>query len=112
MKNNCLLFLALTCCTKSALPQVKPNSIRFDVENYIAVDNSGRYYPYTSHGFYENATGTAKPRVFILPNFKLELDKIKVSALRPTGQLICRSSADTDGATDSVKLCQNHLIAA
>jgi len=77
MKNNCLLFLALTCCTKSALPQVTPNSIRFDVENYIAVDNSGRYYPYTSHGFYENSTGTAKPRVFILPNFKLELDKIK-----------------------------------
>jgi len=77
MKKNHLLFLTLACCIQSALAQVTPNSIRFDVEKYIAVDNSGRYYPYTAHGFYENSRGSTKPRVFILPNFKLELDKIK-----------------------------------
>ena len=77
MKNISLIFVALAFCTKSAFAQVTPNSIRFDVENYIAIDNSGRYYPYTSHGFYENSTGTAKSRIFILPNFKLELNKIK-----------------------------------
>jgi len=77
MKNISLIFVALAFCTKSAFAQVTPNSIRFDVENYIAIDNSSRYYPYTSHGFYENSTGTTKSRIFILPNFKLELNKIK-----------------------------------
>jgi hypothetical protein len=77
MKNNLIIFLVFAFCTNSVFAQVTPNSIRFDVENYIAIDNSGRYFPYTSHGFYENSTGTAKSRIFILPNFKLELNKIK-----------------------------------
>src|SRR5690606_9833003 len=76
MKKNHLLFLTLACCIQSALAQVTPNSIRFDVEKYIAVDNSGRYYPYTAHGFYENSRGSTKPRGCILRNFKLEIDKI------------------------------------
>ena len=77
MKNNLIIFLVFAFSTNSVFAQVTPNSIRFDVENYIAIDNSGRYYPYTSHGFYENSTGAAKSRIFILPNFKLELNKIK-----------------------------------
>ncbi|CAM3974130.1 hypothetical protein FLCU109888_11860 [Flavobacterium cucumis] len=77
MKNINLIFVAIGFYTIATFAQVTPNSIRFDVENYIAIDNSSRYYPYTSHGFYENSTGTTKPRIFILPNFKLELNKIK-----------------------------------
>ncbi len=77
MNKFLIIFLSVAFYTNSLHAQVTPNSIRFDVENYIAIDNSGRYYPYSSHGFYENSAGSAKSRIFILPKFKLELSKIK-----------------------------------
>lgn len=56
--------------------QITPNSIRFEVQNYNAIDNNGKYYPYDVHGFYENfANGNGQ--VFILPILKINTDKIK-----------------------------------
>ena len=63
--------------TNSCFSQVPPNSNRFDVENYIAIDNTGKYYPYTVHGFYENAAIGATARIYILPVLNLDLTKIK-----------------------------------
>lgn len=57
--------------------QVTPNSNRFDIENYIAVNNKGEYSPYTVHGFYENASSVSKAKIFILPILSLDLKKIK-----------------------------------
>ena len=76
MKIICTFFLA-AIFIKSAFSQVTPNSNRFDVENYIAIDNTGKYYPYTVHGFYENAANGATARIYILPILKLDLTKIK-----------------------------------
>ncbi|WP_291138879.1 hypothetical protein [Flavobacterium sp. UBA7663] len=76
MKKINFLLLASFIAT-SAFSQVTPNSNRFDVENYIAIDNNGKYYPYTAHGFYENAASGATARIYILPILKLDLTKIK-----------------------------------
>lgn len=76
MKKN-YLFLISTFFFYTAFSQVTPNSNRFDVENYIAIDNNGKYYPYTVHGFYENAANGATARIYILPILKLDLTKIK-----------------------------------
>lgn len=76
MKNIYLIFLA-SIISNYADSQVTPNSNRFDVENYIAIDNSGKYYPYTAHGFYENAASGATAKIYLLPILKLDLTKIK-----------------------------------
>lgn len=77
MKNILFTCLALLCLAGTAHSQVTPNSNRFDVEKYIAIDNTGRYYPYTVHGFYENAAPGATPRIYLMPVLKLDLNKIK-----------------------------------
>lgn len=77
MNKISLIFLIIILCTKSLISQVTPNSNRFDLENYIAIDNNGKYYPYTAHGFYENGASGATPRIYLLPNFKLNLNEIK-----------------------------------
>ncbi|POY35497.1 hypothetical protein C3K47_15675 [Solitalea longa] len=79
MKKNYFIFLAIIFFPSiySAYSQVTPNSNRFDVENYIAIDNNGKYYPYTAHGFYENAVNGATARIYLLPILKLDLTKIK-----------------------------------
>lgn len=77
MKKQFLIISVFLICVHYTCSQVTPNSIRFDVENYIAIDNSGKYYPYTTHGFYENATSGSTSKIFILPNLSLDLDKIK-----------------------------------
>lgn len=74
---NIYLILFISILTKPAFSQVAPNSNRFDVEDYIAIDNNGKYYPYTVHGFYENAAQGATARIYILPILKLDLKKIK-----------------------------------
>lgn len=76
MKNVYFIFLTLVFIN-SSYSQVTPNSNRFDVENYIAIDNNEKYYPYTAHGFYENAASGATSRIYILPILKLDLTKIK-----------------------------------
>ncbi|MBS1635306.1 MAG: hypothetical protein JST26_05240 [Bacteroidetes bacterium] len=77
MKNLYIIFSTLFLYTQSAISQVTPNSNRFDVENYIALDNNGKYYPYTTHGFYENAASGTTARIYLLPVLKLDLSKIK-----------------------------------
>jgi hypothetical protein len=76
MRKIHFLLLASFIAT-TAFSQVTPNSSRFDIENYIAIDNNGKYYPYTAHGFYENAASGATARIYILPILKLDLTKIK-----------------------------------
>lgn len=76
-KINSLFFALFLIATFPADSQVEPNSNRFDIENYIAIGNDGKYFPYTAHGFYENAANGAKARIYILPVLKLDLKKIK-----------------------------------
>lgn len=76
MRNFYLILLA-SIFINLTYSQVAPNSNRFDVENYIAIDNNGKYYPYTAHGFYENAASGATARIYLLPILKLDLTKIK-----------------------------------
>lgn len=78
MKKSIIIFIiSIIVFINSSHSQVTPNSNRFDVENYIAIDNNGKYYPYTAHGFYENAATGATARIFLLPILKLDLNKIK-----------------------------------
>jgi len=76
MKRISLMVSILSLAASTVFSQVTPNSIRFDIGNYIAIDNNGKYAPYNAHGFYENAS-TTTANVFILPNLKLDLTKIK-----------------------------------
>jgi len=78
MKNIFISFaLSFFLYINPAYSQVTSNSNRFDVENYIAIDNTGKYFPYTVHGFYENAASGTAARIYILPILKLDLNKIK-----------------------------------
>lgn len=78
MKNIYFIFCTLFFLfVNSVNSQVTPNSNRFDVENYIAIDNNGKYYPYSAHGFYENAASGTTARIYLLPILKLDLKKIK-----------------------------------
>ncbi|WP_185289644.1 hypothetical protein [Chryseobacterium lactis] len=78
MKTIHLTFwILLSLCANTFYSQVTPNSNKFDIENFIAIDKNGKYSPYTVHGFYENAASGATPRIYILPIFKLDLENIK-----------------------------------
>ena len=52
MKKKYLILAFYWLNSSVSFSQVVPNSNRFDIENYIAIDNTGNYYPYTAHGFY------------------------------------------------------------
>jgi len=77
MKNIFLLLSILTMFISTVYSQVTPNSNRFDIGNYIAIDNNGKYYPYNAHGFYENASAGATARVYLMPILKFDLSSIK-----------------------------------
>jgi len=77
MKNFYLILLSLSVCIQSAISQVTPNSNRFEVKNYVAIDNSGKYHPYHSHGFVENVANGSSAKIFIMPILELDLDNIK-----------------------------------
>lgn len=67
----------LVVCMHSAFSQVTPNSKRFEVKNYIAIDNNGKYQPYFTHGFAENVGSGSKGKMFIMPLLEVDLEKIK-----------------------------------
>ncbi|MEG1332002.1 MAG: hypothetical protein RSC97_11255, partial [Eubacterium sp.] len=78
MKNIYFTTLAfLLLCVSTIYAQPASNSNRFIVKDYIALNNSGKYYPYNAHGYYENAASGAIARIYILPNLSLDLDNIK-----------------------------------
>lgn len=77
MKNLHLILLSLFVCIQSAISQVTPNSNRFEVKNYIAIDNSGKYHPYHSHGYVENVADGSNAKIFIMPILEMDLDNIK-----------------------------------
>ncbi|RZS93416.1 hypothetical protein [Aquimarina brevivitae] len=77
MKNVYLSLLILLLSNSVVTAQVTPNSKRFEVKNYIAIDNNGQYYPYHSHGFVENVGSGSSPRIFIMPILEFDLDHIK-----------------------------------
>lgn len=77
MKSLSLILLSLFVCIQSAISQVTPNSNRFEVKNYVAIDNSGKYHPYYSHGFVENVANGSNARIFIMPIIELDIDNIK-----------------------------------
>jgi hypothetical protein len=74
------LYLALSAVSLLANPvisQVTSNSNRFEVKNYIAIDDNGRYNPYYAHGFAENVGSGSNPSLFIMPLLELKLENIK-----------------------------------
>jgi hypothetical protein len=77
MKKNVINIIVLSLCTQLAYSQVTPNSNRFEVKNYIALDDDGRYNPYYAHGFVENVGNGSNPSLFILPLLEINLEKIK-----------------------------------
>jgi hypothetical protein len=77
MKKNVIKIIVLSLCTHLAYSQVTPNSNRFEVKNYIALDDDGRYKPYYAHGFFEKVGKGSKPNLFILPILEVNLNKIK-----------------------------------
>ncbi len=60
-----------------AFSQVTPNSRRFEVKNYIAIDNSGKYQPYYTHGFAEDVGSGSNAKMFIMPLLEVDLEQIK-----------------------------------
>ena len=55
--------------------QVSPNSRRFEVKNYIAIDQTGNYHPYFTHGYAEITPNGTRAKLFIMP--LLEIDPAK-----------------------------------
>jgi len=78
MKNFLIIFLILIASTENAYSQpIPPNTNRFSVVNYIALDGNGKYIPYTTHGFYESVPKGSIGRVYILPILKFDVNNIK-----------------------------------
>lgn len=78
MKNLVILFLVFIAGTSDAYAQpIPPNTNRFSVINYIALDGNGKYIPYATHGFYESVPKGSIGRVYILPILKFDVNNIK-----------------------------------
>ncbi len=78
MKNLLIIFLILIGSTREVYSQpIPPNTNRFSVINYIALDGKGKYVPYTVHGFYENVPKGSTGKVYILPVLKFDISNIK-----------------------------------
>ncbi|MEC3875840.1 hypothetical protein [Chryseobacterium salviniae] len=78
MKNLFTIFLILIAGTADLYSQpIPPNTNRFSVINYIALDGNGKYIPYTVHGFYESVPKGSMGRVYILPILKFDVNNIK-----------------------------------
>lgn len=77
MKNLILIFSILSLSSQLVFSQVTPNSKRFEVKNYIAIDDNGRYNPYYTHGFVENVGSSTTPNIFIMPLLDINLNNIK-----------------------------------
>lgn len=76
MKTIYLLYCTFFLQVSSILSQVEPNSRRFEVKNYIAIDNSGKYAPYFTHGFAEVTPNGTRSKLFILPLLEMDLKQI------------------------------------
>lgn len=77
MKNFYVTIVLLLANTGVIWSQVTPNSNKFSVENYVAIDSKGKYTLYNTHGFYENVAKGTVARVFILPILKFDINNIK-----------------------------------
>lgn len=77
MRKLHLILSALSLLTQPVMSQVTSNSNRFEVKNYIAIDDNGRYNPYYAHGFVENVGSGSNPSLFIMPLLELNLENIK-----------------------------------
>lgn len=77
MKNFYVTIVLLLANTGVIWSQVTPNSNKFSVENYVAIDNKGKYALYNTHGFYENVAKGTVAKVFILPILKFDINNIK-----------------------------------
>jgi hypothetical protein len=77
MKKLYLTISALSLLVYPVMSQVTSNSNRFEVKNYIAIDDNGRYNPYYAHGFAENVGNGSNPSLFIMPLLELKLENIK-----------------------------------
>ncbi|KAF2340116.1 hypothetical protein [Flavobacterium nitrogenifigens] len=95
MRKHYIPIYLLTCFwLMPANGQVSPNSNKFDVESFIALANNGSYYPYKTHGFYENAPSGARTKIFLLPILSIDLKKIK---------FIDKSGKETVQSSDNVR---------
>ncbi|QXU50583.1 hypothetical protein KYG33_05960 [Chryseobacterium sp. D764] len=77
MKNFYVIMVLLFANTGVIWSQVTPNSNKFSVENYAAIDSKGKYALYNTHGFYENVAKGTVAKVFILPILKFDINNIK-----------------------------------
>jgi hypothetical protein len=77
MKKLYLTISALSLLVYPVMSQVTSNSNRFEVKNYITIDDNGRYNPYYAHGFAENVGNGSNPSLFIMPLLELKLENIK-----------------------------------
>ncbi len=77
--------------------QVSPNSRRFEVKNYIAIDNTGKYHPYFTHGFAEVVPNGTRAKLFIMP--LLEMDTRQIKFIDSQGLRTTRSNNDVASIT-------------
>ncbi|GGC14350.1 hypothetical protein GCM10011386_02600 [Parapedobacter defluvii] len=77
MKKLSVCFLAVFFWIPRVFPQVTPNSKRFEVRNYIAIDNTGRYFPYHTHGFVETTASGSTAKMFIMPLLEVDIKSVK-----------------------------------
>lgn len=95
MKKIC--FLALLSYAHTQFSQVTPNSNRFEIKNYIAINDNGKYYPYNAHGFIENAGSGSNGKIFMMPLLELDLKRIRY--IDSNGHETDKSSSDVYSIT-------------
>ena len=78
MKIHQLLFATVACTLCLSLKaQVTPNSRRFEVRDFIALNGQNNYAPYHAHGFAERTGNGSTSRLFLMPILTVDLDHIK-----------------------------------
>lgn len=74
-KKSLLIILTFLSC--SVFSQVVHNSERFEVKNFLSLDESGNYSLYQAHGFVENTGNSSRPRIFLMPVLEFDLHNIE-----------------------------------
>lgn len=106
MKKLHLIVLATLAWTTLTRAQVTPNSKRFEVKNFIAIDSDGKYKPYYAHGFVENLGAGSTPNLFIMP--LLEFNTANIKFIDSNGNETAKTSSDVYSI--SIPISVNHSL--
>lgn len=101
MKNVIIISFLLLAIKSYGQFELKPNTKRFQVNEYYTIGNSGKYELYKTHGFSESTPSGTSGKIFIMPI--IEIDENNIKYYNSNGNIIS-SSGDVFSITIPISI--------